>query len=79
MSCGRGGSSWSNGGVSQHSKSSRASVYGMKRNKQLWSDLNSLVAEKGPELEWKGWEIDEHNRGWLPGERVEADSKPAKV
>lgn len=48
-------------------------------NKQLKNDLNLLGAEKGPELELKGWEIDEHNLGNLPGEGVEADSKRVKM
>lgn len=50
------GSSWSDGGGTQHSRSSWARVRGVKRSKQLWNDLHSLVAEKGPELELKGWE-----------------------
>lgn len=51
----------------------------MKINKQLKNDLNSLGAEKGPEPELKGWEIDEHDLGSLPGEGVEADSKRVKM
>lgn len=41
----------------------------------MQNDLNSLGAEKGPELQLRGWEINAYNLERLLEEGVEADSK----